>query len=294
MSLRIRTNVSSLQAQRYLTNNNNNLGSSYQKLSSGHRINQSKDDAAGLAISEKLRGTIRGQNQAKRNANDAISMVQIAEGGMQEMSNILIRMRELSVQSASDTVGDQERGFLNREYTQLADEIDRIAATTEFNGNKFFVPNEGGEDRTSYVIQVGTKGTEPEANQDTISINLEGLRFTTEDLGIGKGAEIGPSGGEDTPTRAEIASKLGAIDDSLSRLASERATLGAMQSRLTSTVDSLSISVENNQTAKSRIRDVDFAAETARLTQSKILTQSSLSVLSQANATPEMTLQLLR
>jgi len=290
MGMRIRTNVPSLTAQRFLTQNTNNLSQSFERLSSGYRINKSSDDAAGLAISENMRGKIRAFNQNKRNANDAVSMVQIAEGGMNEMSNILIRLRELTVQSASDTIGDQERGFLNREYTQLVDEIDRIAMTTEFNGLKMF-----GEDRPDqFVIQVGPNGTEPEMNMDTISINLEGLAFTTADLELGKGAEIGPQNGDDGPSREDIAAKLNPIDNALQRIASERATLGSIQSRLGSAVNNLSVSVENLETAKSRIRDVDFAAETAELTQARILSNSNLAVLTQANAVPEMALQLLR
>jgi flagellin len=232
-------------------------------------------------------------NVAKRNANDAISMVQIAEGGMNEMGNILIRMRELTVQAASDTIGDKERSFLNREYTQLADEIDRIAATTEFNGNKFFVEQESGLEQ--YVIQVGTNGTDVETNQDTIAIDLTGLKFTTEDLGIGKGSEIGSAElGEAGPSREEIAEKLGQLDDALFRLASERATVGSIQSRLNSTINNISIQVENMNDANSRIKDVDFASETAMLSQNKILQQSNVSVLSQANVQGDLALALLR
>ena len=139
MGMRIRTNTQSLHTQRQLQNNTQSLNNSMAKLSSGYRINKSRDDAAGLAVSEVMTGKIRGLNQAKRNTNDAISMVQVAEGAMNEMGNILIRMRELTVQSGSDTLGDKERSYLNREYVQLVDEIDRIAATTEFNENKFFI-----------------------------------------------------------------------------------------------------------------------------------------------------------
>ena len=294
MTMRIRTNVHSLVAQRHLGNNNQTLGESLERLSSGYRINKSRDDAAGLAVSETMRGKIRGLNQAKRNSNDAVSMLQVAEGAMNEMSNILVRMRELTVQSATDTLGERDRAFLNKEYVQLAQEIDRIAATTEFNDNKFFAL--GGDDsRTEYVVQVGTNHSEPESNTDTLSIDLEGLKFTSEELGIGKGAEIGALNvGEQGPSRAEISLKLGTIDDSLGRLASERATLGSMQSRLSSTINNLSISIENLNTANSRIRDVDVAQETANLSKQRILVQSNLSVLSQANQMPDMALTLLR
>ncbi len=292
MGMRIRTNVSSLVAQRHMEGNSQTLQSSLEKLSSGYRINRSSDDAAGLAITENLRGQIRGLNVAKRNANDAVSLVQVAEGSMNEMSNILIRMRELTTQSATDTLGDQERSFLNREYTQLVDEMDRIGKSTEFNGRKMF-DVEG--DLSQYVIQVGTRGTAPEENVDTISIDLAGLKFDSESLGFGKESEIGAMvTGEEGPSREQIAEKLGTIDTALGRIANERATLGSIQNRLGSAISNLGISIESQETARSRIKDVDFATETANLTQAKIMTQSNLSVLTQANQAPEMALQLLR
>jgi flagellin len=293
-SMRIRTNVHSLIAQRHLENNNGEMGESLEKLSSGYRINKSRDDAAGLAVSETMRGKIRGLNQAKRNSNDAVSMLQVAEGAMNEMSNILVRMRELTVQSATDTLGERDRSFLNKEYVQLAEEIDRIAATTEFNENKFFV-SDSNNPKSRYVIQVGTNHSQENTNTETMSINLEGLKFTTADLGLSKGAEIGGLNvGEVGPAREEISKKLENIDSALGRLASERATLGSLQSRLGSTINNLAISTENLNTANSRIRDVDVAEETANLAQKRILIQSNLSVLSQANQMPDLALSLLR
>ncbi len=291
MGMRIRTNVASLTAQRHTENNQAQMSNSLEKLSSGYRINKSADDAAGLAITENLRGQVRGLNVAKRNANDAVSLVQVAEGSMNEMSNILIRMRELTVQSSTDTLGEKERGYLNNEYTQLVDEMDRIAKSTEFNGNKIFDPE---NEMSEFVIQVGTRGTSPEENIDTLKINLEGLKFTTETLGFGKEAEIGGVDGEDGPSREDIASKLTTIDDSLNRIAGERATLGAIQNRLGSAISNLGTSIESQTAAMSRIKDVDFAAETATLTQARIMSSSSTAVLSQANQMPEMALQLLR
>ncbi len=293
MGLRIATNVSSLIAQRHSQTNSNLMDKSLERLSSGYRINKSSDDAAGLAVSESLRAKVRGLNQAKRNASDAVSMVQIAEGSLNEVGNIMIRLRELTVQSASDTIGDVERGYLNREYTQLVDEIDRISATTEFNSLKLFDPNQ--KDRL--VIQVGVNQSEPEANVDTISIGLEGLKtFNSEQLGLGKGAEIGPMeiDGSDPVSREDITEKLNVIDNALTRLSGERATLGSIQSRLDTAMNNLGIQTENLTTANSRIRDVDFAEETSNLTQRKVLQASSMSVLTQANAKPEMALQLLR
>lgn len=292
MGMRIRTNVASNIAQRHMERNNGDMQQSLEKLSSGYRINKSADDAAGLAITENLRGQIRGLNVAKRNANDAISLVQVAEGSMNEMTNIMIRMRELTVQSASDTLGEQERTFLNREYTQLVDEMDRIAKSTEFNGRKFFDPD---AELSQYVIQVGSNGSAPEENMDTITINLEGLKFTSETLGFAKEAEIGATElGETGPSRDEIAAKLQTIDDGLTKIASERATLGAIQNRLGSSIANLGVSIESQSAAMSRIKDVDFASETANLTQARIMTQSNTSVLTQANQAPELALQLLR
>ncbi len=291
MGMRIRTNVPSLTSQRYVSQNSAELNSSLEKLSSGYRINKSADDAAGLAVSESLRAKTRGLNVAKRNANDGISMLQIAEGSMNEMSNILIRLRELTVQASSDTIGDKERGFLNREYTQLVDEVDRITKTAEFNNIKLFDTG----DRSQFVLQVGVNGSAPEDNTDTISINLEGLKFSSEDLNLGKESEIGPQvDGEDGPSRDEIAAKLSTIDDAIGRIASERATLGSVQSRLGSTINNLSISIENMSTAQSRIKDVDFAEESSTLAQANVMRSSSTAVLAQANQAPEMALQLLR
>lgn len=291
MGMRIRTNVPSLVTQRYMGENQSKMQSSMEKLSSGYRINRSADDAAGLAVGSAINAKVRGLNVARRNANDAISMIQVAEGSMNEMSNIVVRLRELTVQAASDTIGDSERGYLNREYTQLVDEFDRIAQTTEFNGTFLF----NADDRTEYVIQVGTNGSEPAENKDTISVNLEGLQFNSSKLGLGKEAEIGPSEpGGSAPSRDVIAGRLTTIDDALTRLASERATLGAVQSRMQSSINNLSINVENLDTARSRIMDVDFAAETAQFTQNRILLQASASVLTQANSAPEVALQLLR
>jgi flagellin len=291
MGMRIRTNVPSLITQRYMSDNQEKLQQSMEKLSSGYRINKSADDAAGLAVSGSMNAKMRGLNVARRNANDAVSMIQVAEGSMNEMSNIVVRLRELTVQAASDTIGDTERGYLNREYVQLVDEFDRIAKTAEFNGTKLFSAGE----QSQYVIQVGTNGSLPEENQDTISVNLQGLQFSSVDLGLGKDAEIGPvDAGSAGPSRDDIASKLSTIDNALQRIASERATLGAVQSRMGSSINNLSINVENLDTARSRIMDVDFASETAKLTQSKILLQASASVLGQANQAPEIALQLLR
>lgn len=280
MGLRIRTNVESLTAQRQLSNNQNDLGASLERLSSGSRINKSADDAAGLAISENLRAKTRGLNQAKRNASDGVSMIQVTEGGLSEVSNIMIRLRELTVQAASDTLGGTERGFLDKEYQQLVQEVDRISSTTEFSGTKLL----GGEQKEMRV-QVGYNGTVDDTLDLTLRDNPDGI--TTESLGL-KDTSIA---GED---RESIANNLGTIDNAISSLASSRASLGAMQSRLTIAISGISTTSENLTAANSRIRDVDFAEETAKSTQARILSQAGLSVLSQANQRPEMALALLR
>ncbi len=282
MGLRIRTNVESLTAQRFMGKNNQNLSSSLEKLSSGYRINKSADDAAGFAISENLRAKTRGLNQAKRNANDGISLVQVAEGSLNEVNNILVRLRELSVQAASDTLGQKEKSFLQKEYTELVEEVDRIAATTEFNGLKLMSDEAAQKDLS---VQVGYNGEV----QDTIKIKL-----SDNDRGINAASLNILQTRLDNVAREEIQKNLGTIDDALTMVASQRATIGAAQSRFTSAINNLAINTESIQTANSRIRDVDFAEETAKMTQSRILTQASLSVLSQANTRPEMALSLLR
>ena len=282
MGMRIRTNVESLVAQRNLSNNQGEQNSSFEKLSSGSRINKSADDAAGLAISENLRAKTRGLTQAKRNANDGVSLIQVAEGGLNEVSNIMVRLRELTVQSASDTVGAKEKGFLNKEYTQLVNEIDRLSGTTEFNGIKLLGPQSG---ENGIRVQIGYNGGEDDRLDLQLGDAPEGINAESLKL---RETRID---GED---REAIVANLQTIDDGLSMVANSRATLGAMQSRLGSAINTITVSTENMSAANSRIRDVDFAEETAKMTQSRILSQASLAVLSQANQKPEMALSLLR
>lgn len=281
MGLRIRTNIESLTAQRQLSSNNADMSQSSERLSSGARINKSADDAAGLAISENLRARVRGLNQAKRNANDGVSLIQVAEGGLSESTNIMVRLRELTVQAASDTLGEKERAFLQKEYGQLVEEVDRISATTEFNGMKLLGPQKGGE----LKVQVGYNGS----IDDSLSLALgdapDGIN--SEALGL-KGTSIGG------PDREIIAGNLAVIDNAMEKIANSRATLGATQSRLSSAISTIGVSTENMSAAASRIRDVDYAEETAKMTQSRILSQAGLAVLAQANQKPEMALSLLR
>jgi len=281
MGLRIRTNVDSLVAQRGLSNSNTELSNSYEKLSSGLRINRSADDAAGLAISENLRSKVRGLNQARRNANDGVSLVQVAESGLSEMGNIMVRMRELTVQAASDTVGDREKGYIQKEFNQLSQEIDRISETTEFNGMQLLKSSDKSD---GIKVQVGYNGTANDQLTLKFTDNADGINAET--LGVKSTNLV-------TSDRDEIAANLEAIDSGLETIASSRAVLGSLQSRLGTAINSISQGSET-MTAATRIRDVDFAEETARMTQNRILSQAGLAVLSQANTRPEMALALLR
>ncbi len=276
MGLRINTNVASLSAQRALGITKNNLDSNLRKLSSGERITRASDDAAGLAISEKLKAHIRGLRQAKRNSDDGISLIQTAEGGLNEISNIVIRLRELAVQAASDTVGDTERSFSNIEFKNLQDEIQRISQGSEFNGRKLL-------DGTGGFVEIQV-GIHNDPTQDRISYDSSQTDSTLENLGL---------------LAENIASKEGAqlslskLDDALVRINGTRANLGALQNRLQSAGNTIAISEENFSAANSRIRDVDVASETADMTKNNILAQAGVSVLAQANQTPNFALKLL-
>ena len=276
MGIRINTNVASLAAQRSLGQARSKLNDNLRKLSSGERITRASDDAAGLAISEKLKGHIRGLRQARRNADDGISLIQVAEGGLSEISNIIIRLRELAVQAASDTVGNPERRFSDIEFQQLKEEVQRITTGLEFNGRKLL-------DGTGGVVEIQV-GIHNDPFQDRIKYDSTETDATLETLGI----------------RAEtISSKTGAqvslakLDEALVRVNGVRANLGALQNRLQSTVNNLGITNENYSAAKSRIRDVDVAEETADMAKNNILTQAGVSVLAQANQTPQFALKLL-
>jgi flagellin len=276
MGLRIATNVQALAAQRYLNNNHEMQNKSLERLSSGSRINKAGDDAAGLAISEKLKANIRSLKQANRNANDGISLVQVAEGAMNETSNILTRLRELSIQGASDTISDVERGFINKEVQNLKSEIDRIAKSTEFNGEHLLDGMSPALD-----IQVG-KGNHAEV--DRLTFESDKLVTTLGSLGLG---------GLSTATKDDSRNNLEAIDDAIRHVSENRANLGALQNRLGSTINNLAIYTENLSAANSRIRDTDMAEETSDLVKSNILTQANTSVLAQANQNPQLALKLL-
>jgi flagellin len=276
MGLRIATNVASLNAQKNLMGNSLNLNRSFERLSSGNRINRASDDAAGLAISEQLRALIRGYRQADRNANDGVSMVQVAEGSLSEVSNMLIRLRELAVQGASDTIGDTERKFIDVEYQQLKSEIQRITESTQFNGYNLLNGTGGVID-----IQVGVHN---DPFQDRISFNASAANSTLEALGLT---------GETVATKPSSQMSLDVIDNALTSVNAIRANFGALQNRLVSTSQNLKVADENYSAANSRIRDADIAAETSELSRNQILQQAAISVLAQANNTQNLALKLL-
>jgi flagellin len=306
MGLRIQTNIQSINAQRQLGLSTQRLNSHMEKLSSGYRINKAADDAAGLAISENLRSEVRGLQQARRNAQDGISLVQTAEGSLNEITNILSRLRELSVQSASDTIGPVERGFLQKEFSSLKNEIDRIANSADFNGTKLLVgenqlPEElqRNGNLPPLEIQVGsdwnplTDGRNVQNPTNVIRIELQDLNALTEgpnSLNIGS-AESPDGTRIDTKEMAQLSMER--LDDALEKVNSYRATLGAVQNRLQSSVSNLGIRIENLDAAKSRIKDADFAEESAGMTQQQILQQAGVAVLSQSNQLPQLALKLL-
>jgi flagellin len=276
MGLRIATNTTALNAQRTMAATRMNLDKSLEKLASGSRINHAGDDAAGLAISENLRAQVRGIRQAKRNGQDGISLIQVSEGGLNEISNMLIRLRELSIQAASDTIGDTERQFADREFQSLKQEIDRIANVTAFNGTPLLNGKAG-----IFEIQVGTHNN---PILDRVVYNGERADSSLDALKLG---------GESCATKQGAQLSLSVIDDSLVRVNSIRADLGAMQNRLQSTINNLAISDENLSAANSRIRDADIAEEVSEMTKQNILMNAGISVLGQANNTNSSTLKLL-
>ncbi|MFZ8932510.1 MAG: flagellin [Bacteriovoracaceae bacterium] len=276
MGLRINTNIVSQSAQRTLAVTNDNQAESLTRLSSGRRINKAADDAAGLAISEKLRAKIRGTTQAERNANDGISLIQTAEGGLNEIANILIRLRELSIQSASDTVGNQEREFANLEYEQLKTEIQRISNSTEFNGKKLL--NGEGE---KYDFQIGIFNN---PNEDRISYDAAVINSGVDSLEIADANVL---------TKEDSQGALDPLDTAIQKISGHRAILGAIQNRLGSTIKNLQVSNENLSAANSRIIDTEYASETSNNVKNNILTQAGTSVLAQANVRNQAALKLL-
>jgi flagellin len=276
MGFRINTNISSISAQRALSINGRETESNLSKLSSGSRITKAADDAAGLAISEKMKANIRSLKQADRNANDGISMVQTAEGGLNEVSSILTRMRELAVQTSSDTVGDSERSLSNMEYQNLKLELERISQVTEFNGKKL-LNGEGDK----YDFQIGANN---DGFQDRITYDATQVNSKMDSLGV---AEL------DISSKDGSQSSLSSLDSAIEKVSGYRAFLGAIQNRLTSTSNNLQVNVENLSSANSRIRDVDYADATATKARNDILNAAGTSVLAQANTAGQNALKLI-
>lgn len=275
MGLRINTNIASQEVQKNLRANSAQQESEFAKLSSGKRITKSADDAAGLAIAKKLEAETRGLRVASRNANDAISLVQVAEGGLNETSNILTRLRELSVQAASDTVGEAERGYLSMEYEQLVQETDRISQTTTFNGRPL-LKGEG----NVLQFQVGTKAD----SNNQIEFDAASTDASAESLGIG---------GTNIRGKSDALGNLGVIDAAIERVSGFRSNFGSIQSRLQSSVNNLDVSMVNQEAARSRIEDVDVAESTARLASVQIKSAAGMATLSQANQLGQGALRLV-
>ena len=276
MSLRVATNISAINAQRTLQKNNAAISSSFEKLSSGSRINKAADDAAGLAISEGLKAQVRSANQANRNAQDGISLVQTAEGGLAEIGNMIIRLRELGIQAASDTVGSDERSFIDAEVQQLKDEMQRISETTKWGTTNLLDGS-----TPVFDFQVGIFNSD---SADRISFDASNNVATIDALGLTA---------LDFTDKAGAQTGLAELDAAQTEVNRVRANLGAIQNRLTNTVSNLGSMAENLSAANMRIRDTDIAAETAELTKNQILMQANTATLAQANQKNTLALQLL-
>lgn len=275
MGLRINTNIASQEVQKNMRASTAQTEAEFSKLSSGKRITKSADDAAGLAIAKKLEAETRGLRMASRNANDAISLVQVAEGGLNETQNILTRLRELSVQAGSDTVGDVERGYLSMEYEQLVQEADRISKTTNFNGRSL-LQGEG----SILQFQVGSQGNE----HNRIEFDAGITDASAESLGIG---------GSNLRDKSSAIDNLSTMDAAIEKVSGFRATFGSIQSRLQSSINTLDVAVVNQESARSRIEDVDVADSTAKLASSQIKNAAGTASLAQANQLGNNALRLI-
>lgn len=306
MSLYVNTNVSSLNAQRQLMSSGNGLDTAFERLSSGSRINSAADDAAGLQITNRMTSQINGLNQAVRNANDGISVAQVAEGAMQETSNMLQRMRELVVQADNGINSDEDRTAIEQELNQLADEIDRVASTTQFSGENildggydaFFLVGANGEteERIQVDIGVGDDNDESFSFESLITVgDAAGTEDFFQEVDGETRFDLTADNIWDASDDAEdrVDNLLSALDDAIEEVGSQRAELGAVQNRFQSTIANLSNISENVSAARSRIEDTDYAAETAKLTQFQITQQASTSILAQANQRPQAALSLL-
>ena len=283
----INTNIISLNAQRNLGSSESALASSMQRLSSGLRVNSAKDDAAGMAIAERMSAQVRGMSVAVRNANDGISLAQTAEGALGKVSDSLQRMRELAVQSANASNSDSDKDSLDKEFGELAKEIQRVLGGTTFNGLAIL-----GGDAGSQTFQIGANTS----SNDTINITTTNMTAAAEITTVA-GTDNGGSGRatiDSSASAGDIQTVIGAIDSALDTINGERATLGASQSRFDAVISNLQTSIENQTAARSRILDTDYAAETAAMSRANILQQAGAAMVAQANQLPQQVLQLLR
>ncbi len=276
MGLRINTNTSALHTQFHLRNSNKSIATSMERLASGNRISKAGDDAAGLSMSEQMKANMRSLKQADRNAQDGVSLTQVAEGGLVQISNILLRLRELCLASASDTISDRERPLIGREYYQMLEEVDRIASSTEYNGTKLLTGSGGTMD-----FQINTRNSNL---VDRISIDPTKADMSTTALGIER------SGVDDKYTAQE---SLVMLDQAISNVSDVRAMFGSVQSRLTTATENIMSNVENLSAANSRIRDTDVAEESSELAKKNMMLQAGTSILAQANQQPGQALALL-
>ena len=276
MGFRINTNISALRAQIPLKTVARETHESFAKLSSGQRITKAADDAAGLAISEKMKAEIRSSRQANRNATDGISLIQTAEGGLNETSSILTRMRELAIQASSDTLTDSDRAKSSMEYQSLKNEIDRTSQTTEFNGKKLL---NGSGSRLDFQVGVGSH-----SRDDQVAFESSKFDSGTFALGISSASIMSKQGAQASLSR---------IDSAINKISAYRAQLGSIHNRLNNSSNNLSIYTENMSGANSRIRDVDFAEETSKLARNSIIESSSTAVLAQANMSGQNALKLM-
>lgn len=286
MGLQIATNVGALNAYRNLSSNQNDVSKSLEKLSSGLRINRAADDAAGLAISEGLRSQVNGLNVAARNAQDGISVIQTAEGGLTEVHSILQRVRDLAVQAGNDSNNTDSRKAITSEVTQLVDELERIADSSDFNGIKLLDGSAGAAGDGKLSFQIGADGSA--ASQISVDLGAADIKTLATDLRT----SIVTTDGFADPTVA--AATIDTVDTAIKSVSSARAELGAVQNRFESTINSLQVSAENLSAAKSRIVDTDMAAEMVKYTASNILAQAGTAMLAQANQSGQGVLQLLR
>jgi len=277
MGLVIGTNVASMKTVRALNKSSDEQSKSSVRIASGQRITSGSDDASGLSISEDMRSQIRSLGQAERNAHDAVSLVQVAEGSLSDMGSMMIRMRELAIQAATDTIGDHERKLIDKEYQSIVSEVNRLSKVTEFNGTKLL---DGGSSKDKLEFQIGIRNTD----DDHVGVDLSDFDMSASALGVS---------GASTISKSDARDSLEKVDEAIHKVTEARAHFGAMQSRIQSSTSNLAVARENMSQARSRIADTDMATETSELVKSKILQAAGIAVLAQANEAPAAAIKLL-